>query len=284
MDDVTMEAVDTAVDESSAEESTPQQAAEERRRLKAKIDGEEIEVDEEELLRDYQKYKSADKRYQEAAQIRKQAEGVIEYFRQNPAEAMRHLGLDPHKVAEETMLAHIEEMMMDPKDRELKTYKQQVEEYRKAEREAKEKADREKAEQLKMQMSAELSNEIIEALNTESLPRTPWTIKRMASYLYEAESRKIPVTAKDVVKQVKKDYLEDQKVLFGEMDVEKIVETFGEDILKKIRKWDIDRIKKRDGAKYVPERKGPPQERTQKKKLSEKEWRALNERFKHGLE
>ncbi len=44
------------------------------RKFKVKVDGKELEVDERTLTRDYQKYKSADNKFQQAAELIKHAD------------------------------------------------------------------------------------------------------------------------------------------------------------------------------------------------------------------
>lgn len=84
---------DIRKDEPAAEQETPSVEQEtqpeqtEVRRIKAKVDGNEIEVTEPELIEHYQKYKSADKRLQEASEQlkgldthRKQLSEAAQYF------------------------------------------------------------------------------------------------------------------------------------------------------------------------------------------------------------
>jgi len=82
------EAVDTGEQVDTGEEGTEvlegtegldegNEAAPEVRKFRVKVDGEEIEVDEATLLRDYQLSKASHARMQQAAAVRQQAEDQI---------------------------------------------------------------------------------------------------------------------------------------------------------------------------------------------------------------
>jgi hypothetical protein len=67
------------VDEKPKEEVKP--PAPEKKFYKVKVNGEEIEVDEEELTRGYQIRKASDRAFQEAAEMRKKAEAFSAHLR-----------------------------------------------------------------------------------------------------------------------------------------------------------------------------------------------------------
>lgn len=103
--------------EGSSQTTTSQQTKSPARKERIKIDGQELEVDIEELKRDYQKYKASDKRFQEAAELRKQAqterqmiEQLLERSAQGDLSWLK--GLVPeetlHRWAESELLQHLE--------------------------------------------------------------------------------------------------------------------------------------------------------------------------------
>jgi len=94
-----------------APEPTP-----EVRKYKVKVDGAEAEVDETELVASYQKGRSADKRFQEAAELKKQVLDFVENIKNNPTELLSQLGHDPKEWARQLLLAEIEaeEALKDP--------------------------------------------------------------------------------------------------------------------------------------------------------------------------
>lgn len=86
-----------------------QETAPESKKYKVKVDGVESEVDENELLTSYQKGRSADKKFQEAAELRKQLEAFVENVKANPNELLTQLGHNPKEWAKQLLLAEIED-------------------------------------------------------------------------------------------------------------------------------------------------------------------------------
>lgn len=264
-------------DGSERQEPTPA----EKRMLRAKVNGQEIEVSEEDILRDYQKYKAADSKLKEAATMKKQLEGFVSYLKENPKEGLKQLGVDPRKFSEDTLLAYLEDEMMDPKDKELKTTKQRLAELEAKENEEKERMKEAEMAQLEKQYADSYSNSIIAALDAENIPRTPFTIRRMASYMAEGLKRGVDLSPADVVRQVKKDYSEDYATIFKGMNPEDIISIFGDDLIKKIRKYDTQRTQTKPGFKPVS---GDEPRSKPSKKIGIEQWRERNRRILEGLE
>lgn len=279
-----MESTESAAVESteSVEQEAPAnpESQAEKRKLKAKVNGQEIEVSEDEILRDYQKYMAADAKMKEAATLKKQLEGFVSYIKENPKEGLKQLGIDPRKFSEDTLLAFLEDEMMDPKDKELKTTKQRLAELEKKEQEEAEKIKQAEIAELEKQYADDYSNKIISALEAEKIPRTPFTIRRMASYMAEGLKRGVDLNPVDVVKQVKKDYSEDYATIFKGMEPQDIISIFGDDLIKKIRKYDTQMVNQRPTSRHVPDE--PIKKQT--KKIGIEQWRERNRKILEGLE
>lgn len=202
------------------------------RKLKAIVDGAEIEADEVSALRAFQKEKASEKRFQEAAkekqeaaQMRKQVDEFISNF-QPYLESIAKLKEDPwavHKVAGidyESMayeyavqraLKEQEEANLDPTQKELKTLKQELEALRK-EREAEAKAKEKQKEealnlqrrQAEMEAAQSLDGEIFEAISELKIKPSERLVARMAEEMLnhlDATGKTLP--AKEALKRVR---------------------------------------------------------------------------------
>ena len=214
------------------------------RLYKVMVDGSEMEVDEAELLRGYAHNKAASKRMEEASMSRKEAAQVMRLFQENPKEALKHMGTDVRKFAEQIINEELEEAMMDPRDRELRTYKQQVEEYERASREAKEAYDKEQMEADLNRQAASIQQDIISTLETSGLPKTERTIGRMVYYMQSALAAGYNVTPADVISQVKQDYVYDFKSMIGGLSEDQIEMFLGADLVRKVAKSTVKGEKK----------------------------------------
>lgn len=258
-------------------------AAEAIRKHKLKVDGQEIEVDEEELKRGYTHQKAANKKLQEGLKARKQAEEFVVAMR-DPTKlvnTLEKLGWEPkqiRKVAEEYLAGVLEDEMLDPKDKELKTTKQRLQEFETKEKARKDQEESAHNEALKKKYAEQYSNEFIEALKTTGLPPTKDMVGDMARYIARAAKIKMPMTAIEAAKLVQEDVQNKNKHLFSNMNPADIIKIVGEDGLKKLREFDVSRIKDPNAHLKTPTEQG---EVTRKKnsdasRMSPAEWRAFN--------
>ncbi len=261
--------------------------AEAKRLLKVKVDGQELEVDEDEVIRDYGKGRAADKKFQEAASMRKEAVSFIEALKKDPISVLNNpkLGLNLREIAETHLLSILEDEMMDPKDRELKTLKREKQTWEEREKqEAEAKKEKELAE-LTQNYREEYEKSFQTCLESSGLPKTPYTVKRLAYYMNEGMKRGMDLKPDDVVSIVKEEYLEEQKSLFGSLDGESLLKLLGEDLAKKIRKYDTSRVAK---PSLVGKDSQPKQNMEvrgkQVERVSKDDWKSRMDRIKAGLE
>jgi hypothetical protein len=119
-------------------------------KIRVKVDGTEEEVDLDTVKRDYQKYRSADKRFQEAANLRKSHEAEAKAIEKAKAgdfsELVKVAGADKARAwAENYLLEFLEYQQLSPEQKENRTLKQQL-----AEREASEKVFKDQQEQAQL--------------------------------------------------------------------------------------------------------------------------------------
>lgn len=273
--------VSTDAKPANTEGNAISQAAKEAiRKHKLKVDGEEIEVDEEELKRGYTHQRAANKKLQEGLKAKKQAEEFVRLLKQDPLKVLSHpeIGHDVRKLAEEYLAAQLEDEMLDPKEKELRTYKQKLEAYeaeKKKEQEAKEKAE---TERLKAEFSKKYSEEFVEALKTVDLPGTKEMVGQMARYIARAAAIKFPMTPIEAAKLVQED--EDVRIRhrLKNASPEQIAKILDEEGLQKVRTFDTARLKDPTANLTTPKEQGEVKERVSRKRspMTPQEWRAFN--------
>lgn len=207
-------------------EGVEAEPAVEKRRHKVKIDGEEVEVDDDTLLRDYQLAKASHKRMQEAAETRKQAEEQIaqiralaEQTRQDPRNLFKALGLDAKQFAEALLAEELENELLSPEEkelRELRNWKKQNE----MERAEKEEAEKKrKAEELALQAGAEIESEIVDALKVSGIKATPRSVARVAEMMLASLGGDGPrLKASDAISRLTPEYRADVVDLLESME------------------------------------------------------------------
>lgn len=214
------------------------------RRYKVKIDGQESEVDEQELIRGYQIRKAADKKFAEAAMTRKQAEDFIAKLK-TPAQlknALEDLGYDPRQLAEAYLGDQLNYELMTKEQKEA--YHAKIELQRYKEQEAQRKLEEEEKEtgSITERTAMELQSSIIDILDSEKLPKKPSTVWRIARQMLINLDQGIDVSPRDVVYDVAREIKQEHQDLYGDLDGEQLLQLLGEDVAKKIRSHDLSRV------------------------------------------
>lgn len=256
------------------------------KKYKVKVDGAESEVDEDELVRSYQLRKVSDKRLQEATQARKQAEEFVSMLKNDPIKLLKdpRIGHDVKKLAEEYLMAELEQEMLTPEQRELKEAKSKLKSYEdmKAQQE-KEMTERQEQELIRHHQQ-NYQKEIISALDKSGLPRTEATVARMINYMAQNLEKSYGLTADDVVELVKMDYIKDTKSLYAGVPDELLLSILGDDIVKKVIKADLGRVKKNPAATAQKQQHSGQAPAQKAQKMSIDEWKEKMDRIKNGEE
>lgn len=265
--------------------------AAEKKIWKLKADGEEFDfdaTDEEAVKREIMKARGADKRFQSAAALKKQAETFFEMIK-NPATLKQvladpRIGVDVKKFAEECVWEQIQQQKREAeweknpelkaqweRDQRLKVFEEK--EARDAEAKAREKLDAESA-----RYEGDYGAKIMQALKTGGLPQTPEAVSRMAEYLAQAVEKGYDLSADDLVAQVRADYQKDILGVLGGLEGDDLLALLGESNAKKLRDADLKRLRTPQDNPF-PARSGrKPSEGSKKeaapKRLSGSDWRA----------
>ena len=281
-------APETAVNEAEITELEQSiQEAPAPKKYKVKIDGQDLEVAEDELLQGYQTNKAAQQRFNEAARMRKQAEEFVRIAKTDPKRLLSHpdIGVDMLAFARDILAEQMEEEMLSPQEKELRNREKRLEEFERQQRNQEEALRASEVEKYTKQYEEEYSNGIVEALQISGLPKSPKTVAAIAKKMKEAMEAGFDVKPVDVVRFVKRDYIEEIKSLFGSADADTILSMIGDDISTKVVKGHLNKAKK---GKTIPQMTQATQPVTPKttqkaKPMSRDEWRdAIAKRVRGG--
>lgn len=231
------------------------------------------------MVSSYKAQKTSDFATRNARQQEKLVKEIAEMIQTNPWQLLQRAGYDPRQLAEEYLTQAIEEDMLPENEKELRRVRQEKEEL---ERQYKEELTRREQEQMNIaiqQAQQEISNSIIDALESSSLPKSPEVVKRIANYMLIAEQKGINVNPKQVIPLVEEDFRNLNAQILKSLDPSKRISYIGEDLLKQIRQDDLARLKtsQSQSSQSVPKSKQPTN-----KKITKEEWRReLAERIKN---
>lgn len=229
-----------------------EQAETERRLHKVVVDGQELEVDDDELRKGYQLRTASQKRFQEAAQKYKEIEEFTKKFpeaiKQNPKAVFEKFGIDFRTLAEDYLYGELEREKMSPERRELEEYKAREAQ---REREAQEREAREQEERLSVEAERareQYEKSFVTALESQGLPRTTETVRRMAHATKLALDAGYDLSVEDAARAVRESFIQEQQELYGTLEGSALLSALGEPLLKKIRAAEIARIRGKTSA------------------------------------
>lgn len=227
----------------AAQPSNQPKAPTQERTLTLKIEGKEVSLPESEVLALAQQGKVSAQRFQEAARARKEAEMLWEMLQNNPAEALKRRGIDVRKFSEETLLKYLEQEQMSPEQKKAFENEQKLREYEDRDKRAKQEAMQREYLESQQKFAQEYTTHFIKALEESGLPRTDFTMKRMAELQLVNHKKKLNLDASSLAKLVREDYIREQKALFGAMEGDSLLEALGPDLVKKLSKAQIAKLR-----------------------------------------
>lgn len=255
-------------------------ATEAIKKYKVKVDGQELEVDEAELLRGYSHQRAANKLLQEGKAARKQATEFIEMMKNKESlfNVISKLGHDPRKLAEEFLAAQLQDELMDPREKELRDAKNKLKAIEDMEKKRLEEVERRRTEELKAKYTKDYETQFVSALQESQLPPTKPMVAEMAKYISRSAKIGFKMTPSEAAQLVKEDVQRAQLNLIGNADGETLLKLLGDDVAAKILTARGAKVKNPESKLQTPKEQGQPSEklRSNKKRMSPKEWREFN--------
>lgn len=249
LDDVGSDESEDVEGETETEDEAEQEIVEDK--IVLEIDGEEIEYDasdKEKLARDLAHGLKSDKRYKEAKRLKNQALDLVNKIISNPEEVLTHpslkeQGFDFREVAEKFLYSELQKERMTEQERRAHDNEIELNKIR-AERELQQKtAAQRQAEARQEQIRTSFTEQIITAIENSGLPKTPWSMAKIAEHMKVAIKKGYKdVTAEDVAPLVANDLREMSKQYIASLKDDQLAEALGKDVAEKLRKQNIAKV------------------------------------------
>lgn len=254
-------------------DAKPPEPKPEPRRYKVKIDGQESEVTDEELVRGYQRASAASKRLEEVAKARKELEERTSRLKADPWAFLKEGGLDPDQLAIQRVQALMEQESMTQEQRRIAAL-----EAEKAQAEAK--AKRYEEEQAKATQTAEMQraaaqlNKVIpEAAEKVGLPRTPQAGRMVVEQMLAMARAGVdpdPVDAAEAVKERLDGFVRET---MGAMDDAKLVALLGPEMVRRLATYAAGQARSTLPGAQVRPLNQPPKPKAPPRPMTVDEWR-----------
>jgi hypothetical protein len=244
----------------------------------------DTDYDETTLTQMIEKAKGADKKFLEASKARKEAIKFFKLAKENPEELLSKSGKDPKQWAYEKVAKDLQDRLRDPRDIELEKAQEENKRYKDAEAARQAQIAEAKLEQETKAMEAKFHAEIIEALeSTPALPKNGFTVAQIAKYIDTVRDKTgVLLSAKEVVKVVENDIRSTVKGILSGADAEKLIALIGEDGVKEIQKYYLNKLKDplKNGQGASTPTNNDDKPKVKKWKNSHEYWKSIDEAAK----
>ncbi len=218
------------------------------RTFKVKVDGQEMEVDEATLIRDYQISKAGMKRLEEASAVQKNIDAFKDAYEKDPVATMQRLAKGKHggefrKAVEKFLLSELERDGESNEQRELRSAREEAAEARAELEKHRNERLRAQAEEAKKREAGTIDQEISGAITSVGLPKTPDTVKRLAQIMLQNHAGKVGLTTAQCAQVLRREVEEQHRALLEGMDDEGTFKFLGDKVASRIRRVEVARLK-----------------------------------------
>lgn len=237
---VSTEAATQSVQEVAPPAAAPaEKAIEEKKKYKLKYESEEEEVDEDKLLSYAQKGKGADKKFQEAAKVRKQADEELAKIKEfmdkakgDTLSVLSELGVDEVALADMILEKHMKELAKTPEQQRAEKAEAELTKLQKQIEEENTRKEQERIERETQDWNVRFQNEMFTAIDKSALPVSGYTVKRVADIMSTALELGKNCTAEQAVKMLENSMQTEYK----DMSDDQLFKLLGNDVTKRITK------------------------------------------------
>lgn len=182
--------------------------------------------------------RAAQKTMQESSDMRKSAEEFINLLKTNPRRVLEDpsIGVDLKLFAQEIINQEIENAQKSPDQLEKEKAQRELAEIKARIEEDEKKRKSSELQRLQQEQQEKIEINIESALKTSDLPKTPYTVRKMAEMMLIALQNNVDLSPADLVPLIRKQMQVDIKELFSAANDDVLEELVGKDRISKIRK------------------------------------------------
>jgi hypothetical protein len=216
------------------------------------VDGKPVKWTKAQVIAYASKAHVADKKFEEASQLRKEHESIRDMAKKDPMGALaKMLGISEDELQDPIEQFYnkkwIEPETLTPEQRELKRYREQEKQREAEAAEQKQRDEQAAGEKLTAQHREILQKNIISALEASGLPKTPYYASRMAFHMGQNMKRGWDAPQEIIIEAVKSEH-NSALAQMASLPPEEIIKVMGNDFVNKIRAYDLKLLRERRGG------------------------------------
>jgi hypothetical protein len=218
------------------------------------VNGKTVKMTRQEVINNASMAHAAQARFEEASKMRKGYENFQSSLQKNMITALKSEGFNDDQIRDQMEKwyteTYIDPEALSPEERKIKEYEAKLKKYQDDEQETIKKRQQEESEQLTAKQRDYLQGQIMEAIDKSGLPKTKLVASRIAFYMRENLRQGWEAPLEVIVQQVKQERQAHMSGEVGGLEGEALIQYLGEDVVNKIRKWDLAqlRLRKQNGS------------------------------------
>lgn len=244
------ETEETTTEASTQEPETPAEPAP----SKVKVDGEEREVTQQELVKSYELAQASYKRFEEAAKLRGDVDNFVDAVTRAAdsqdydlmASIFRQMGADFDGVVEARIDYYINQAKLTPQQREYQKFREEQNRWDRQKQEDQEQAHNSQRQVHQDSYEKQFTNEFQEVLTANNLPVNNYTMGQITALVRSRIEAGVPYTvdmAKDMGSRVKQEYFASFKDLTSGMEGPQLADLVGTEGAGRLRKHQLSQAK-----------------------------------------
>ncbi len=217
-------------------------------KFKIKVDGQEIELTKDEMIRHAQMGKAGQRAMQEKAELQKRTADFIRALQEDPESVLADEAIlgGREKVialAQKILSKQLEEEALTPAEKKSKELEAELERFRKEKKDSEEQRKKQDYENTVKQYEEDLQVKVQDALVAENLPRNPAVLQKMAAILLTAHDNKLNITPRQAAKLAKEELQSDIGTLLPSLTDDQIEAMLGTELITRIRKASMKKVR-----------------------------------------
>ena len=214
-----------------------------------KVNGREVKVTADEAKRRLQMEMAAEERFKQASEQSKLVQQFVDTLKSDPMSILTNpeLGINFRELAEDYLSKQIQREMLPPEQRELedlREFKRSQEEQRQlAEQEQLSAGQQRQLQEQQARITKDYDTKLTAALEKADISKTPEAVKKVVEVLRNAVANGYDMDMETAVDIAKESMSTDLVTYTRNLEGDRLVKFLGEDVVKKLRKHDLARLK-----------------------------------------
>lgn len=241
--------------EAESEEESSEEAVASNETFMVNIDGQNVEVSKDELLKGYQRAQAANQRFMEAARLKKEAEEERNLLQNDGFEAaLKYAGntKEFREKVESWLWNQLQREQMDPKDLELEELRAKAKEAEELKQRQQEEEEKRQFAELQAKEEERYLKEFNNAFSARGIEPEPKDIQEVSAILYNAATNNYDMPINDAIDIYLEKRNSEIESFLSKADIDRLEKLIGKDKINQIRKKEIQKLKNPTGRSSKP--------------------------------